>query len=197
MGSELLKQIVESNKAALEQILYTTHMNLYTAESSTCSIEPCLNYQQCLAQTRFHSAAANYQGNGGEGGGGVQFRSIRVQHDFACRCPLGFTGTNTSVTCDLEINLCYSNPCRERGGRCVSVESGYVCVCEPGWTGRACEYNLAEAKCCGDDVASSPILVATSSSPLRITNAFDKTRFVFNQTQFSYITHFTLHTHFA
>lgn len=152
MPSQLLKQTLHSNIDQIEQALDAPHISIYS-DSSSCSIEPCLNYQQCLAQTKFLAASATYASTRS-----VQFRSIHVHHDFSCSCPLGFTGTNISVTCDLEINLCYSNPCQSRGV-CVSVESGYVCVCDAGWTGKACEFNLDEAKCC--DLAIANLVSST------------------------------------
>jgi hypothetical protein len=75
------------------------------------------------------------------------FVSTQVKHDFSCACPTGFTGTNVSLMCDLEINLCYSNPCGQNGV-CVSIESGFVCLCEPGYTGTQCETSLNSLKCC-------------------------------------------------
>lgn len=157
MPSDLLKQTLQANRAVLAESIGSGEVSLYTADSATCSIEPCLNYQQCLTETKFRSASPHYHAASSSAAWPplVQFRSIDIRHDFSCRCPTGFTGTNMSVTCDLEINLCYSNPCREEHGTCVSVESGYVCVCEPGWTGRACEFSLSEAKCCSPSSSSS------------------------------------------
>lgn len=187
MPSELLKQTLYSNLPQIELSLGISHVRLYTADSATCSIEPCLNFQQCLSQTKFQSASAHFQSSPASTSTSLfddlsmlQFRSIRIHHDFSCRCPTGFTGTNVSVTCDLEINLCYSNPCREHG-ECVSVESGYVCVCERGWTGRACEFSLSEHKCCSVDSASTSSS-SSSSTPTttlaagRFVNTFDRIR---------------------
>jgi len=58
------------------------------------------------------------------------------------------------VVCDLEINLCYSNPCGNNGV-CLSIESGFKCLCHHGFTGSACQFNLNEMKCCGDSTNSS------------------------------------------
>lgn len=171
MSSDLLKQTLQSNLAVLTESMGTGEISLYTADSATCSIEPCLNYQQCLAETKFRSASPHYHSSSASSL--VQFRSIDIHHDFSCRCPSGFTGTNMSVTCDLEINLCYSNPCREEHGTCVSVESGYVCVCEPGWTGRACEFSLSEAKCCSSSSSSSSEQQSSSTNP---STRFDRIR---------------------
>lgn len=109
-------------------------------EDKACSIEPCLNYQKCSTISKFNSADSNYLSSNS-----IQFRSVRIAHDFSCSCPLGFTG-NISVMCDTEINLCYSNPCGQNG-ICISTESSYVCICDPGFTGRACEINTKQSKC--------------------------------------------------
>ncbi len=73
-----------------------------------------------------------------------------------CRCPSGFTGRNSSIVWDLEINLCYSNPCGSIGV-CLSIESGYKCLCNDGFTGSACQFNLAEMKCCADYKSNSTL----------------------------------------
>ncbi|CAF0963132.1 unnamed protein product [Brachionus calyciflorus] len=108
---------------------------------SSCAIEPCLNFQKCLTNSKFQSASSKYLSSKS-----LQFRQINVQHDFSCSCPMGFTGTNISVMCDTEFNLCYSNP-RGQNGVSISTESSYVCVFDPDYTGRICEINLKKSKC--------------------------------------------------
>ena len=36
--------------------------------------------------------------------------------------------------CDVEVNLCYSNPCKNNG-ECLQKEGGYVCKCKAGFMG--------------------------------------------------------------
>src|SRR6218665_3763576 len=38
-----------------------------------------------------------------------------------------------------EINYCESSPCAN-GGSCESIVNGYVCHCQPGYTGDHCEH---------------------------------------------------------
>ncbi|CAF1001914.1 unnamed protein product [Brachionus calyciflorus] len=78
--------------------------------------EPCLNFQKCLTNTKFESASSKYLTSKS-----LQFRPINVQHDFSCSCPMGCTGTNISVMCDTEFNLCFSNPCGHNGV-CIRVK---------------------------------------------------------------------------
>lgn len=44
------------------------------------------------------------------------------------------TGIKEHYLCDTEINLCYSNPCKN-SGQCMQAEGSYTCICKPGFTG--------------------------------------------------------------
>jgi hypothetical protein len=114
MPSSILKQILFSNLNKIQSDLKLNKILIY--EDKSCSIEPCLNYQQCSTQVKFNGASSHYLFTSQ-----IQFRSIDVIHDFSCSCPIGFTGTNVSLMCDLEINLCYSNPCGQNGV-CISMK---------------------------------------------------------------------------
>lgn len=48
--------------------------------------------------------------------------------------------------CDIEINLCFSNPCHN-GGECRHQEGGFVCICPEGFTGATCEVDFARDRC--------------------------------------------------
>lgn len=159
MPAHILKQILNLNSDLLAGDLSIPRFQIY--EDLTCAIEPCLNYQQCVNSIRFSSASADFSQSSY-----IQFRSIFIQHDFKCACPLGFTGTNSSFMCDLEVNLCYSNPC-SNNGVCLSLESSFVCVCDPGFTGRLCEFNLNKLKCCDNSQDQSSV---TKSAHLMIHN---------------------------
>ncbi|CAF1144005.1 unnamed protein product, partial [Brachionus calyciflorus] len=52
----------------------------------------------------------------------------------------------TRVSCLRSSCLFESNPCGQNGV-CISIESSYVCVCDPDYTGRVCEINLKKSKC--------------------------------------------------
>lgn len=49
-----------------------------------------------------------------------------------------------TYTCDIEINLCYSNPCLN-GATCKQVEAGYRCLCPTGFKGNSSQ-NVCEAR---------------------------------------------------
>ena len=39
-------------------------------------------------------------------------------------------------SCSTNIDECASNPCYSTGGNCTDGINGYVCNCNPGWTGK-------------------------------------------------------------
>jgi hypothetical protein len=152
--ARLLKQIIDAKRRFIERSLGLSCLRI--VEDPSCSMEPCLNYQQCLSQVRFSSASNSYTNSNY-----LQLRTISVRNEFMCSCSSGFTGTSTSYTCDIEINMCYSNPCLNNGV-CVSVESSFVCVCDADYTGQLCEFNMRTSKCCERDNAASSIYQSTT-----------------------------------
>jgi Notch-like protein len=53
--------------------------------------------------------------------------------DYACSCPLGFSGPLCLTPLD---NACLANPCRN-GGTCdLLTLTEYKCRCPPGWSGK-------------------------------------------------------------
>ncbi|XP_035234358.1 protein crumbs homolog 2-like [Anguilla anguilla] len=72
----------------------TEHVQKGCLSDNTCQAEPCRNGGECSV----------------------------VWNDFACRCPLNFTGR----TCETRV-WCVSDPC-VMGGRCVDLPDGYECL---------------------------------------------------------------------
>uniref|UniRef100_A0A2K6JNF3 Protein crumbs homolog 1 n=1 Tax=Rhinopithecus bieti TaxID=61621 RepID=A0A2K6JNF3_RHIBE len=81
---------------------------------------------------------------------------------YTCICPRDYSGY-TGAQCEIDINECNSNPCQS-DGECVELSSekqyghitglpssfsyheasGYVCICQPGFTGIHCEEDVNE-----------------------------------------------------
>ncbi|KAK2535280.1 Crb2 [Columba livia] len=55
--------------------------------------------------------------------------------EYECICEPGFTG----VDCNININECESNPCKDPGFECVDGVNGYICKCQTGLSGEGCQ----------------------------------------------------------
>ncbi|XP_055704133.1 protocadherin-like wing polarity protein stan [Phlebotomus papatasi] len=125
---QYLQERVYLNRAILAR-LATVHVLPF--DDNICVREPCLNYEECLTVLKFGNASGFIHSDT------VLFRPIYPVNTFACRCPEGFTGSREHYLCDTEVDLCYSDPCRN-GGTCVRREGGYTCVCGEDFTGSDC-----------------------------------------------------------
>ncbi|XP_043916230.1 cubilin-like [Protopterus annectens] len=60
-----------------------------------------------------------------------------------CICPPGYTGNGYGPNgCTQTSTICQQNPCIN--GQCHATLTGYICVCDPGWTGTNCTENINE-----------------------------------------------------
>ncbi|KAI4871253.1 hypothetical protein NFI96_019773 [Prochilodus magdalenae] len=61
-----------------------------------------------------------------------------------CTCPPGYVGNGYGPAgCTQVTDTCgTNNPCVN--GQCENTATGYVCHCDPGWTGRNCDQNVNE-----------------------------------------------------
>ncbi|XP_030055456.1 cubilin isoform X1 [Microcaecilia unicolor] len=61
-----------------------------------------------------------------------------------CICPPGYSGNGYgSVGCAPVSEICQrQNPCVN--GQCIATMSGYICLCDPGWTSTNCTENINE-----------------------------------------------------
>ena len=168
MPGTVLKQILYSRLSEMARLLHVSLISLFSDDQACAEFEPCLNYQKCTTSVKFSHASAHYSPPSNR----VQLRSVHATHDFACACPSGFAGANSSLTCDLEINMCYSNPCTPNSA-CLSVESGFRCVCDAGFTGRLCEFNLKQDKCCNTNNKNSQVSFSstTTAKPNQMANS--------------------------
>uniref|UniRef100_A0A8C6JQ68 Uncharacterized protein n=1 Tax=Melopsittacus undulatus TaxID=13146 RepID=A0A8C6JQ68_MELUD len=128
----------------LQEQLYMKRMALTGAsmlevlpfDDNVCLREPCQNYMKCISVLKFDSSAPFIASPS------TLFRPIHPIAGLRCRCPQGFTGDY----CETEINLCYSNPCRN-GGSCTRKEGGYTCVCRQHFMGDNCEVDSRSGRC--------------------------------------------------
>ena len=56
---------------------------------------------------------------------------------FKCTCDVGWRGT----LCDLDINECYLDYCRNNAS-CNNTQGSYICTCPEGYTGRNCSTDI-------------------------------------------------------
>lgn len=55
--------------------------------------------------------------------------------EYECICMPGFTG----IDCNININECESNPCKDPLFECVDSVNGYTCKCQTGLNGEGCQ----------------------------------------------------------
>lgn len=134
---QFLQERVYLNRGILARLAIVTVLPF---DDNLCVREPCLNFEECVTVLKFGNAS------GFASSDTVLFRPIYPVTTFSCECPRGFTGSREAYMCDMEVNLCYSNPCKN-GGSCQRRESGYACTCQPNFTGNECEISLDEGDC--------------------------------------------------
>ncbi|MEJ1285826.1 hypothetical protein NN561_016823 [Cricetulus griseus] len=132
-SSEELQEQLYVRRAALAA---RSLLDVLPFDDNVCLREPCENYMKCVSVLRFDSSAPFLAS------ASTLFRPIQPIAGLRCRCPPGFTGD----FCETELDLCYSNPCRN-GGACARREGGYTCVCRPRFTGEDCELDTEAGRC--------------------------------------------------
>ncbi|XP_060060672.1 cadherin EGF LAG seven-pass G-type receptor 3 isoform X2 [Erinaceus europaeus] len=132
-SSEELQEQLYVRRAALAA---RSLLDVLPFDDNVCLREPCENYMKCVSVLRFDSSAPFLTS------ASTLFRPIQPIAGLRCRCPPGFTGD----FCETELNLCYSNPCRN-GGACAQREGGYTCACRPRFTGEDCELDTEAGRC--------------------------------------------------
>ncbi|KAI4874532.1 hypothetical protein NFI96_008030 [Prochilodus magdalenae] len=134
--SEALEEQLYLNRPRLNML---AQMQVLPFDDNVCLREPCQNYMKCISVLRFNSSAPFISSSS------MLFRPIHPIAGLRCRCPPGFTGDY----CEIEINLCYSNPCLN-GGVCARREGGYTCICREDYTdytGERCEFDRRAGRC--------------------------------------------------
>uniref|UniRef100_A0AAY5EY80 Cadherin, EGF LAG seven-pass G-type receptor 3 n=1 Tax=Electrophorus electricus TaxID=8005 RepID=A0AAY5EY80_ELEEL len=131
--SEALEEQLYLNRPRLNML---AQMQVLPFDDNVCLREPCQNYMKCISVLRFNSSAPFISSSS------MLFRPIHPIAGLRCRCPPGFTGDY----CEVEINLCYSNPCLN-GGVCARREGGFTCICREDYTGERCEFDRHGGRC--------------------------------------------------
>lgn len=139
--SQYLQERVYLNRAILARL---ATVRVLPFDDNLCVREPCLNFEECLTVLKFGNASDFIHSDT------VLFRPIYPVNTFACKCPEGFTGSKEHYLCDTEVDLCYSNPCKNNGN-CLRREGGYTCVCTAYYTGENCETKLDSLPPCLTD----------------------------------------------
>ncbi|XP_043461123.1 protocadherin-like wing polarity protein stan isoform X2 [Leptopilina heterotoma] len=157
---QFLQERVYLNRGILARLARVIVMPF---DDNLCVREPCLNYEECVTVLKFGNAS------GFASSDTVLFRPIYPVTTFSCQCATGFTGSRESYLCDTEVNLCYSNPCRN-GGTCQRKEGGYTCSCPVDYIGESCEISLTNDTCLPD--AGEPPCKGGSQCQGRTTGGF-------------------------
>ena len=134
----------------LHTLIRLSTIEILPFDDNICIREPCLNFEHCRTRLMFGSAKQFTEGES------ILFRSIHPVKTHSCECPVGFTGEKNHYICNIEVDMCYSNPCQNQGS-CVSKEGGYTCVCQDNFVGVNCEISLLDDSCSrATDVCASP-----------------------------------------
>lgn len=139
-SSQFLQERVYLNRGILARLATVTVLPF---DDNLCVREPCLNFENCVTVLKFGNASGFVSSDT------VLFRPIYPVTTFSCECAAGFTGSREAYLCDTEVNLCYSNPCKN-GGTCQRREGGYTCECLDGFIGENCQVSLNKDTCMPD-----------------------------------------------
>ncbi|KAL4226126.1 Cadherin EGF LAG seven-pass G-type receptor 2 [Mactra antiquata] len=146
---EFLKEQIYLQRMLLANL---STLQILPFDDNLCLHEICFGFERCLSKLKFGEAAPFISSST------MMFRSIHPDNGYKCDCPKGFVGSNNFNFCDVEVNLCYSNPCND-SGTCYSKEGGYTCKCKEGFAGEKCEIDLKrhyETSACPPDVCQPP-----------------------------------------
>uniref|UniRef100_A0A5S6QZT1 Cadherin domain protein n=1 Tax=Trichuris muris TaxID=70415 RepID=A0A5S6QZT1_TRIMR len=137
VSGEELYSLISLNRRNLSAAL---HFPVAPLEENFCVREPCINYEACRSVLKF-SGPSNMVVTES-----FMLRPIHTVTTFLCECPKGFSGLRHRSECNIEVDMCFSSPCRS-GGTCLSTENDYFCQCPEDFTGKNCEIPIANSYC--------------------------------------------------
>ncbi|KRZ90162.1 Protocadherin-like wing polarity protein stan [Trichinella sp. T8] len=141
LSGEELHELVDFNRKRLSE---ASNLNILPLADELCSREPCLNNERCRNVLKFDGTGDFIVTEN------FIFKPVHCISTFICECPIGFAELSKQRPgCNIEINLCYSSPCKA-GGTCLSRENGYSCICRPDFTGKNCEFPISNSYCIAD-----------------------------------------------
>ena len=145
LDPDYVKQRIYLHRELLTKL---TLLEYLPFDDNVCVREPCLNFEKCRPVLKFGPNDVMLKAST------LMLRSVDPLATYTCRCPRGFTGMKTRYECDMQINMCYSNPC-QNGATCQPRENGFVCLCPPGFAGKRCDVDL-KGQACSTDVCQKP-----------------------------------------
>lgn len=86
---------------------------------------------------------------------------IQINGTVTCECPYEFEGEN----CKQLINFCAEQPCSN--GHCISLSTGYQCICLPGFIGKRCHLKPCDYMPCAYIPSAICIDVVTTNITTR------------------------------
>ncbi|CAJ0578881.1 unnamed protein product, partial [Mesorhabditis spiculigera] len=143
------KCVSQNGTHACQCPLGFTGISCQTVVPSACTERPCSKHGTCKLTTSIYDfeceCETGYTGHDCsrrtkcycENGGRCVFNGFSAK----CSCPRGFTGEH----CEEDIDECLDNPCAH--GVCENTLGGYQCICEDGWTGKACTHRTRHGEC--------------------------------------------------
>ncbi|CAM9664642.1 unnamed protein product [Bubo scandiacus] len=148
---ELKKTTSRAYNAALLLPLFLLFWGTsYSENDSSCSSSPCKNGGSCTDLEVGYECTCPVKPVAYMGINCERLYDACVQHEcpadwicsgtaglleYKCICVPGFTGTD----CDIDINECESNPCKDPRFECVNSVDGYTCKCQTGLNGDSCQ----------------------------------------------------------
>ncbi|CAJ0602376.1 unnamed protein product [Cylicocyclus nassatus] len=128
-------------RSEVKKIERLSLMKVEVVRDESCAKEPCPYYQKCRQTLKHIDAIDIYQTDS------FIARTVKTLKTFVCECPPGFSSSvDLPGQCDLRMDQCYSNPCRNNA-TCHPLENGYRCECKPGWRGEQCDIAFSSLTC--------------------------------------------------